>query len=122
VTWENFKREDFACKCGCGTNLMKDYVIDHAQTLRSRVKFPLVITSGYRCPAHNAKVSSTGENGPHTTGEAFDVGVDRLNAYIVLEEAMAMDVFTGIGVNQKGTGRFIHLDTLKVGRPAIWSY
>jgi hypothetical protein len=28
--------------------------------------------------------------------------------------------FTGIGVQQKGTGRFIHLDLRAV--PAIWSY
>lgn len=122
MSWANFKREDFACKCGCGTNLIKDSTIDAAQALRSRVKFPMVITSGYRCPKHNAATSSTGEDGPHTTGEAFDVGCDRLNAFIILQEAMAMDVFTGIGVNQKGGGRFIHLDTLSVGRPAIWSY
>jgi hypothetical protein len=34
--------------------------------------------------------------------------------------------FTGIGVQQKGGGRFIHLDNLPNGpgqpRPTVWSY
>jgi zinc D-Ala-D-Ala carboxypeptidase len=31
--------------------------------------------------------------------------------------------FTGIGVQQKGSGRFIHLDTMEGGtRPTVWSY
>jgi len=31
--------------------------------------------------------------------------------------------FTGIGVQQKGTGRFPHLDTLEEPpRPNVWSY
>jgi hypothetical protein len=33
---------------------------------------------------------------------------------------------TGVGVNQKGSGRFIHLDIVEgnehVSRPSIWSY
>jgi hypothetical protein len=30
--------------------------------------------------------------------------------------------FTGIGVQQKGTGRFLHLDTLEGDlRPTVWS-
>jgi hypothetical protein len=31
--------------------------------------------------------------------------------------------FTGIGVQQKGTGRFIHVDlTVGQNRPTVWSY
>ena len=35
--------------------------------------------------------------------------------------------FTGLGVKQKGEGRFLHLDDLGTGehtvpRPALWSY
>jgi zinc D-Ala-D-Ala carboxypeptidase len=36
---------------------------------------------------------------------------------------MALEAgFTGIGVQQKGTGRFLHLDTLENLRPTVWSY
>lgn len=122
MIWVYFKREDFACKCGCGTNLIQDSLITALDELRQRVGFPLVVSSGYRCPAHNAAISSTGDDGPHTTGQAADIAVDRLKAYIVLREAMEMKVFTGIGVNQKGNSRFIHLDTLDEGRPTCWSY
>ena len=94
--------------------------IDDLDDLRERCGFPLIVTSGYRCPDHNDAVSSTGRTGPHTTGKATDFGVDRERATIVLEHALQMD-FKGIGVNQKGAGRFIHLDCARPSR-TIWSY
>jgi len=120
-----FKLEDFACKCGCGMNKMQESFIRKLDDLREEVGFPLMVTSGYRCPEHNRKVSSTGERGPHTTGRAADLGVDRGKALKVLEVALK-GTFTGIGIQQKGAGRFIHLDDLlnDIGqpRPTIWSY
>lgn len=93
--------------------------------LRDAVGFPLRVSSGYRCPAHNAKVSSTGPDGPHTTGRAVDLAVSHWQAYRVVAAAVTLG-FTGIGVKQHGPGRFIHLDDLPadVGRPrpTIWSY
>lgn len=93
--------------------------------LRHRYGKPLVVSSGYRCPDHNVKVSSTGRTGPHTTGHAADLLVDRGDAFRLLKIALAMR-FTGIGFQQKGVGRFIHLDDLPnlIGqpRPTIWTY
>ena len=93
--------------------------------LRHRFGKPLVVSSGYRCPAHNSRVSSTGSDGPHTTGFAVDFAVDRGAAVELLQIALSMG-FTGIGVNQKGGGRFLHLDKLPNApgqpRPTIWSY
>lgn len=93
--------------------------------LRDAVGFPLRVSSGYRCPAHNARVSSTGEDGPHTTGRAVDLAVTHWQAYQVVAAAVKLG-FTGIGVKQHDTGRFIHIDDLQadVGRPrpTIWSY
>lgn len=92
------------------------------EAMREEAGFPFVITSAYRCPAHNANVSSTGSAGPHTTGRAVDVAVDRGQAYQVLELALKYGM-SGIGVKQKGSGRFIHVDDLDEGvRPSIWSY
>lgn len=89
---------------------------------------PISITSGYRCPAHNASVSSTGLTGPHTTGKAVDARVSGHNAHRLLKLALAAG-FSGVGINQKGAhgSRFIHLDTLQDGeggapRPTVWSY
>lgn len=92
--------------------------------LRGRYAFPFRVTSGYRCPDHNASVSSTGRSGPHTTGKAADIALERREAFLVLSDA-AQFGFTGIGVNQKGSGRFIHLDMLQpdeAPRPTVWSY
>lgn len=95
--------------------------MDKVEKLRLALGFPLTVTSAARCPDHNAKVSGTGRTGPHTTGRAIDLGVSHQQAYMVLSAAILAG-FSGIGVNQKGGGRFIHLDDLKDGRPTVWSY
>jgi uncharacterized protein YcbK (DUF882 family) len=119
-----FTKADFACK-HCGENKMSDPFMLLIDELRHRCGFPIVVTSGYRCPEHNQRVSTTGPNGPHTTGLAVDLGVSRHRAWDVLRVAMEMR-FTGIGVNQKGTSRFLHLDMLRepehAPRPTVWSY
>ena len=120
MTWKYFKLEEFACKC-CGENKISPRLVDILDELRLRVGSPLPVSSGYRCPAHNALTSYTGEDGPHTTGLAVDLHVDRKLAYDVLRVAFELG-FTGIGVQQKGSARYLHLDLLKDGRPTIWSY
>jgi zinc D-Ala-D-Ala carboxypeptidase len=60
--------------------------------------------------------------GAHASGLACDIGVQGEEAHRLL--ALALEAgFTGIGVQQKGSGRFLHLDTLE-GRftPTVWSY
>ena len=95
--------------------------------LREACGFPLIVSSGYRSPAYNAKVSSTGRAGPHTTGRAVDLKVKGLQAWQVIYHAQRLG-FTGIGVKQHGGHgtRFIHLDDLprtkSRPRPWIWSY
>jgi uncharacterized protein YcbK (DUF882 family) len=119
-----FTDAEFACR-HCNQNRMDRAFLAMVDELRHRCGFPLTITSGYRCPTHNAAVSSTGAAGPHTTGRAVDIGVSRHRAHDVLRHALAMG-FTGIGVQQKGASRFIHLDMLRepqhAPRPSVWSY
>lgn len=118
----HFSKAELSCRCGCGM-LPSQSFMDKIEILRVACGFALPVSSAARCPAHNALVSSTGSTGPHTTGRAIDLSVSRENAYKVLKTAMEMGCFTGIGIKQKGEGRFIHLDDLTgVGRPTIWSY
>ncbi len=93
------------------------------ESLRTIYGQPMKVTSAYRCPRHNAAVSSTGATGPHTTGCAVDVSIAGEAAYKLVALAVTMG-FTGIGIKQSGPwpGRFIHLDTLTDNRPRIWSY
>jgi zinc D-Ala-D-Ala carboxypeptidase len=120
----HFQASELACKCGCGM-LPERLFMDKVERLRMRAGFPMPVSSAARCPSHNAKVSSTGATGPHTTGRAIDLAVSGSRALELIRLALQMD-FTGIGVNQKGSARFLHLDDLpnKDGqpRPHLWSY
>jgi zinc D-Ala-D-Ala carboxypeptidase len=117
----HFSNAELACKCGCGMLPAQDFM-DKVEKLRIAYGKPLGITSAARCPTHNAKVSKTGATGPHTTGRAIDFDVDRADAYRLAKLAFDHG-FTGIGINQKGGGRFIHVDDLAdAPRPTIWSY
>lgn len=124
MAWRYFTRAEFACR-HCGENAIDDSFVTLLDELRHRCGFPLPVTSGYRCPAHNAAMSTTGAHGPHTTGRAVDLAVSRHRAHDLLRHALAMG-FTGIGVAQKGSTRFIHLDMLRepehAPRPSVWSY
>jgi len=95
--------------------------LDWLDSVREAYGKPMKVTSGYRCPTHNAAVSSTGLTGPHTTGKAIDIAVDRAEAMALIKIAMEKGV-RGLGVNQKGNARFIHLDMIEDGRPTVWSY
>lgn len=120
----NFTNEELTCKCGCGLLPQQDFM-DKVQILRDILHFGLPVTSGARCPTYNNQVSSTGFTGPHTTGRAIDIAVRGNQAYELVIAAMQIG-FTGIGVQQKGNARFIHLDDLQNGpnspRPWMWSY
>ena len=122
-----FQHSEFDQKGLVGSGFkMKQSFLVHLDELRRRCDFPFVITSGYRTPEYNNQVSSSGLNGAHTTGKAADISVSHENAYKLLQIAFNMSVFTGIGINQKGNARFIHLDTCDktdgLPRPAVWSY
>lgn len=123
MSWNYFKIEEFACNC-CQSCIIDEYMVNRLDLVRAELGFPLVVRSGYRCPEHNQRVSTTGPRGPHTTGCAVDIAVSGERAQRLIRVALQRE-FTGIGVKQHGehARRFIHLDTLTEGtRPTIWSY
>ena len=115
-----FTKKELSCSC-CGKNKMDDKFMDIISDIRTELGFPFIVTSAYRCPEYNDKVSSTGRNGPHTTGKAIDILVDRNKAYQLLELAFLKGI-KGIGVSQKGNVRFIHLDECDRPFRTVWSY
>lgn len=131
VNWDEiefFKKNEFDCKCGCGGNEMVPSFLKKLDHTRRLLGFPFVVTSGYRCPQHNNRVSNTGLNGPHTTGRAVDVQLFGHRAFVLLRAIGVGNEFTGIGLNLKGPhkSRFIHLDDLESHdnrfRPTVWTY
>tara|TARA_R110002051_G_scaffold174865_1_gene244966 strand:+ start:184 stop:585 length:402 start_codon:yes stop_codon:yes gene_type:complete len=122
--YPNFSKEEFDCSHS-GLNEMKPEFMELLQELRTEYGKPMRITSGYRDKTHPIEAKKT-IPGAHSTGQAADIGVDRGNAYEVLKLAFKYG-FTGVGVQQKGSGRFIHIDIIKEGtenflRPTVWSY
>lgn len=118
--YPNFTAEEFNCK-HCGANGMNSTFMHRLQKLRDSYGKPMIITSGYRCRAHPIELAKT-LPGAHTTGQAADIAVTGQNAHLLLKLAL-LHGFSGIGVQQKGDGRFLHLDTLvESPRPNVWSY
>ena len=103
---------------------MKPGFMEKLQALRTEYGKPMTVTSGYRHPTHPAEAHKD-TPGAHASGRAADIAVQGGDALKVIELALKHG-FTGIGVNQKGNKRFIHLDDLKheAGRPRpwVWSY
>ena len=124
--YPNFSRAEFLCRCGCGRADMDPNFMTWLQGLRDVFKRPMIVSSGFRCPEYNARVSSTGTDGPHTTGKAVDIAVAGAAAFYLLSLAIMRGV-QGVGPKQHGPwgARFIHLDMLADGdhpRPRLWTY
>jgi zinc D-Ala-D-Ala carboxypeptidase len=116
-----FTDDELACKCGCGKSDMDATFMAKLDSIRSVVARPFTVTSAYRCPEHNAKVSSTGENGPHTHGRAIDIRADSRLKYEIVHEAKKHGI-TRLGIAKS----FIHIDDLTESAGfnglVIWTY
>ena len=51
---ENFTRSEFACPCGCNSQMIEQELADKIQGIRDKLGKKIRITSGYRCVSHNA--------------------------------------------------------------------
>lgn len=120
---KHFARGELACR-HCGRCEMDEGFMLVLEELRVKWGRPIALTSAYRCPEHNSRVSTTGLDGPHTTGKAVDILISGEDAFELVVLALEIG-FLGVGVKQKGGGRFIHLDICggpRFPRPRIWSY
>ena len=121
--YKYFTTDELKCQ-HCGEEGMDAGFMIKIETLREALGFPFPVTSGYRCPQHPIEARKK-RSGAHSTGHAVDIGVRGKNAYSLLWGALSGG-FTGIGISQKGSSRFIHLDDIEDSegrpRPTIWSY
>ena len=125
ANWEFFTEKELSCK-GTGGCEMNEQFMSKLIKLRKKFNEPMIITSGYRHPAHNMVIGGA-PNSAHTKGRAVDVSIMGSEALRLVR--LALDTgMTGIGVAQRGPAikRFIHIDDLedsdKNPRPWIWSY
>lgn len=81
----NFTENEFKCPCGCGGDITPSMKI-HIQKLRDRINMilkdgqdhPLIITSGYRCPAENTAAGGVSDS-LHMEGLAVDLYTPGMN-------------------------------------------
>ena len=94
----------FACKCGCGLNVIKEKVVDLVDAIQS-VAPECHVNSGCRCEKHNEEEGGV-VNSPHLIGDAVDISCPNSSIrYMVLRKLFAL------GVKRVGIGKnFIHFD------------
>ena len=104
---ENFNSTEFDCKCGaaCSSTLIDETLVALLQQIRNHFKKPIIITSGYRCAAHNKEVGGA-TNSYHTKGQAADIVVYGVSPQEVAKYAESIGV-KGIGLYDS----FVHIDT-----------
>jgi len=121
--YPNFRAEEFRCRHS-GRLVMHPEFMTRLQRLRTAFGRPMVISSGYRDPTHPLEARKP-RPGAHASGRACGVAIAGAAALELVVLAVAHG-FTGIGVQQSGSTRFIHLDDLagspQAPRPTIWSY
>ena len=126
MSWDSpyFTKDEMRCQCGCNQDGMNAKFMEKLTALRAEWDKPMVVNSGYRCTQHPIEARKA-KPGAHATGRAVDIAVEREEALRLLHLAISHG-FTGIGVQQKGGGRFLHFDDLTaedgMPRPTIWSY
>lgn len=111
----NFKYREFDCKCGCSITKHNTELSDKLQILRDYVGKPVIITSPYRCPTHNAKVGGARKSF-HMEGCAADLIIDNVNVLEIGKICESIG-FNGIGVYDDG---YVHVDVRPVSEKYFW--
>lgn len=104
----NLSRHEFKCKCGnCDYDTVDKELVDVIQDVREHFNQPVTITSGNRCPTHNASVGGA-KTSYHVRGRAADIQVKNISPSEVQE------YLDNKYPDKYGLGRyenFTHIDT-----------
>lgn len=110
---KDFYYREYDCHCensSCNETRVNGELLELVQMLRARVGRPLVITSGFRCAAHQQELRERGMEtasgvSSHELGMAVDLYCSTLDSEYLAKEAEKVG-FNNIGLGKK----FIHLD------------
>ncbi|MFC1567332.1 D-Ala-D-Ala carboxypeptidase family metallohydrolase [Thermodesulfobacteriota bacterium] len=120
---KHFSRGEFVCKCGCGADKVDITFLYKLEYARDRAGFNFHITSGCRCPSHNAKEGGKPDS-DHITDitrscEGADIAVANGYQRFKLVNAALDAGFTRVGVAKT----FVHLGTRKKNpQNVLWIY
>lgn len=112
-----FPEKELRCKCGCGAYDMDEMFMYYLNRVREVANIPFIITSGYRCPAHNEKVGGS-KTSSHLIGKAVDISCTNSKDRHIMIENLCFH-FNRIGIGKD----FIHVD-MDDNKPEyrIWVY
>lgn len=117
---KHFNRSEFACKCGCGFDVVDEELAEVCDAVRRHFGVPVTVTSGCRCARHNKKVggkekSSVSKGSQHLYGRAADLQVAYTDPSEV--QSWVRKNFPEISIGSYDS--FTHLDSRSDG-PAYW--
>jgi uncharacterized protein YcbK (DUF882 family) len=118
----NFSKPEFTCQCGkCENQQVDADLVMKLEILRNSFPDGIRITSGYRCPEHQAALLGSGnyqtvQYSQHVLGKAADC--KPVKEGVIKEfETEAAKLFEAIGV----ASTWLHLD-LRTGKERRWYY
>lgn len=101
----NFTPAEFTCPC-CGLNNVDHTLVRVCQRLRDHFDAPLEVSSGPRCPAHNAEVGGVA-NSRHLSGRAVDFCIRGRRAAEVLPLAQSQrEIRYAYAID----GKYVHME------------
>jgi len=118
-----FKPKELVCRHTGKEGFDEDF-LKTLNAIREECGFSFALSSAYRSPEHPIEARKE-VLGAHTTGKAVDILASGEKALEIVRVAQKHGI-QRIGIQQKGSGRFIHLDGCTEDDgfpcPAMWSY
>jgi len=119
-----FKPEEFACKCGCGTQAMRPTFVDKLDYARGKAQVPFVVNSGARCEQHNKDEGGNTESEHLLNAEGYAEAVDISTKTSHVRWKVVTSAIAA-GIRRIGIGdNFVHLGD-RLGHkphPVMWIY
>jgi len=118
ATGPHFSEAELACH-HCGVNGCKQSLVDALEAFRAIVGKPVIVSSAYRCPQHNAEAGGAGRS-EHVEGLAADIRVAGMNTAEMETTARKIPAIRGMGRNDHQD--YIHVDVRPTLTLARWCY
>lgn len=111
----HFSDSEFKCKChSCTMPEISKELLEVLEDVRANYGGKVIITSGYRCKAHNEKVGGAPKS-KHCEGIAADISVTDEHGVIVAPRSVA-SYLDDIYPEKYGIGKYknwVHIDVRK---------